>query len=184
YQLKGKLSVKSTDWSGARWNVYGVGQGFYTGGSSDQIPSYRVKMMGYNFDELERQANVLAEKLLAHKRIQEVNTNERAGYGEQKTEEYVLRLNQNKMALGQTNQSEVLTALQDMSKPRGPSTMLTLEDKNYGLVVREEKSGDFSKFDLEQKGLIGGENRVLKISDYGTLTKETTTNSLNKENRQ
>ncbi|PZX47085.1 efflux RND transporter permease subunit [Algoriphagus chordae] len=184
YQLKGKLSVKSTDWSGAQWNVYGVGQGFYTGGSSDQIPSYRVKMKGYNFDELERQANVLAEKLLVHKRIQEVKTNERAGYGEQKTEEYVLRLDQNKIALGQTNQYEVITALQDMSKPRGASNMLTLEDKNYGLVIRERKSDDFSKFDLEQKGLIGGENRIYKISDYGTLTKETTTNSLNKEDRQ
>ncbi|WP_192346039.1 efflux RND transporter permease subunit [Algoriphagus sp. Y33] len=184
YQLKGKLSVKSTDWSGAQWNIYGVGQGFYTGGSSDQIPSYRVKMMGYNFDELERQANVLAEKLLVHKRIQEVKTNERMGYGEQKTEEYVLRLDQNKIALGQTNQNEVITAMQDMSKPTRASTMLTLENKNYGLVVRERKSGDFSKFDLEKKGLIGGENRVFKISDYGTLTKETTTNSLNKENRQ
>jgi multidrug efflux pump subunit AcrB len=59
-----------------------------------------------------------------------------------------------------------------------------LEDKNYGLVIRERESGDFSKFDMEQKGLIGGENRVFKISDYGTLTKETTTNSLNKEDRQ
>ncbi|MEP0712259.1 MAG: efflux RND transporter permease subunit [Algoriphagus sp.] len=184
YQLKGKLSVKSTDWSGAQWNVYGVGQGFYTGGSSDQIPSYRVKMMGYNFDELERQANVMAEKLLAHKRIQEVKTNERAGYGERKTEEYVLRLDQNRMALGQTNQYEVITALQDMSKPQGASAMLTLEEKNYGVMIRERKSKDFSKFDMEQKGLIGGENRVFKISDYGTLNKETTTNSLHKENRQ
>lgn len=184
YQLKGKLSVKSTDWSGAQWNIYGVGQGFYTGGSSDQIPSYRVKMMGYNFDELERQANILAEKLLVHKRIQEVKTNERAGYGEQKTEEYVLRLDQNRMALGQTNQFEVLTALQDMSKPQNTSTFLTLEDKNYGLMIRERKSGDFSKFDMEQKGLIGGENKIYKVSDYGTLTKETTTNSLHKENRQ
>ena len=184
YQLKGKLSVKSTDWSGAQWNIYGVGQGFYTGGSSDQIPSYRVKMKGYNFDELERQANVLAEKLLLHKRIQEVKTNERAGYGEQKTEEYVLRLDQNRMALGQTNQYEVLTALQDMSKPERTSTFLTLEEKNYGLMIRERNAADFSKFDMEQKGLIGGENKIYKVSDYGTLTKETTTNSLHKENRQ
>lgn len=184
YQLKGKLSVKSTDWSGAQWSVYGVGQGFSTGGSSDQIPSYRVKMKGYNFDELERQANILAEKLLAHKRIQEVKTNERAGYQERKTEEYVLRLDQNKLALGQTNQSEVINALRDMSKPTGASTFLTLEEKNYGVLIRERKSNDFSKFDMEQKGLVGGENKIYKISDYGTLAKETTTNSLNKEDRQ
>jgi multidrug efflux pump subunit AcrB len=62
--------------------------------------------------------------------------------------------------------------------------MLTLEDKNYSLVIRETDSKDFSKFDLEQKGLIGGNDRIFKISDYGTLTKETTTNALHKEDRQ
>lgn len=184
YQLKGKLSVKSTDWSGAQWNIYGVGQGFYTGGGGEGIPSFRVEMKGYNFDELERQSNILAEKLVAHKRIPEVNTNERLGYNEQKTEEYVLRLNQNQIALGETNQFELINALQDMSKPQSPSTFVTLDDQNYGLVIREKQAEKFSKFDLEQKGLIGGEDRIFKISDYGTLSKETTTNALHKEDRQ
>ena len=183
YQLKGKLSVKSTDWSGANWNIYGVGQGFYTGPGGEGIPSYRVMMKGYNFDELERQAVILSEKLLAHKRIQEVNLNER-NYGEQKTEEYVLRLNQNQLALGNMNQYELISSLLDLSKPNGTSSSLNLEDKNYGVVVKESNSADFSKFDLENKSLIGGENRIYKVSDYGTLTKETTTNALNKEDRQ
>lgn len=184
YQLKGKLSVKSTDWSGAQWNIYGVGQGFYTGGGGEGIPSFRVEMKGYNFDELERQSEVLAEKLLRHKRIQTVNTNERLSYNEQKTREYVLRLNQNQIALGGTNQFEVLNTLQDLSKPQGPSTYLELADQNYGLMLRERQSENFSKFDLEQKGLISGEDRILKISDYGTLNLENTTNALHKEDRQ
>lgn len=141
-------------------------------------------MKGYNFDELERQAEILAEKLLKHKRIQEVNTNERLGWGEQKTEEYVLRLDQNQIALGQTNQFQLINTMLDLSKPQGPTGSLTLEEKNYGMVIREAKSNDFSKFDLEQKGLVGGSERIYKISDYGTLTKETTTNALNKEDRQ
>jgi multidrug efflux pump subunit AcrB len=184
YQLKGKLSVKSTDWSGAQWNIYGVGQGFYTGGSSDQIPSFRVVMKGYNFDELERQSEALAEKLLKHKRIQTVNTNERASYSEQKTQEYVLRLDQNRIALGETNQYEVLNTLQDLSKPQMNSSYLTLADKNYGLLIREKHAEGFSKFDIEQKGLISGADRIMKISDFGSLNLETTTNALHKEDRQ
>lgn len=183
YQLKGKLSVKSTDWSGAQWQIYGVGQGFYTGSGGEQIPSFTVQMKGYNFDELERQANVMAEKLLAHKRIQEVNTNERR-YGEQKTEEFVLRLDQNQIALGGTNQYEIINALQELSKPQGANGQITLEDKNYSLMVREKESPSFSKFDLENNGLISGEDKILKVSDFGTLVKETTTSALNKEDRQ
>lgn len=184
YQLKGKLSVKSTDWSGAQWNIYGVGQGFYTGGGGEGIPSFRVEMRGYNFDELERQADVLAEKLLRHKRIQTVNTNERLSYQEQKTQEYVLRLNQNQIALGGTSQYELVNTLQDLSKPQRPAAYLNLADQNYGLILKEERSEDFSKFDLEQKGLFSGEEKIVKISDFGTLSLETTTNALHKEDRQ
>ena len=184
YQLKGRLSVKSTDWSGARWTIYGVGQGFYTGAGGEGIPSFRVTMKGYNFDELERQAEVLAEKLLQHKRIQEVNTNERLGWNEQKTEEYVLRLDQGKMALARSNQYQVINALNDVSKPSSPSTYLTLDEKNYGVVVRELESHKYSKFDLEENSLISGEDKIFKVSNFGTLSKETTTNALHKEDRQ
>lgn len=184
YQLKGKLSVKSTDWSGAQWNIYGVGQGFYTGGGGEGIPSFRVEMRGYNFDELERQSDILAEKLLKHKRIQTVNTNERLSYNEQKTQEYVLRLDQNQIALGGTSQYELVNTLQDLSKPQNPASYLVLEDQNYGVMLKEKQSDNFSKFELEQKGLFSGEDKILKISDYGGLTLETTTNALHKQDRQ
>lgn len=184
YQLKGKLSVKSTDWSGAQWNIYGVGQGFYTGGGGEGIPSFRVEMKGYNFDELERQSDILAEKLLKHKRIQTVNTNERLSYNEQKTQEYVLRLDQTQIALGGTSQFELVNTLQDLSKPQRPTTYLNLSDQNYGLMLKEEDSDEFSKFDLEQKGLFSGEDKILKISDFGALSLENTTNALHKEDRQ
>lgn len=184
YQLKGKLTVKSTDWSGATWQIYGVGQGFFTGPGGEQIPSFTVEMRGYNFDELEKQSNVLAEKLLAHKRIQEVNTNERRSYNELKTEEFVLRLDQNQIALGGTNQYEIVNTLQELSKPQGANGQITIEDINYSLLVREKESSSFNIFNLENDGLISGEEKILKISDFGTLEKETTTSALYKEDRQ
>ncbi|PRY86737.1 efflux RND transporter permease subunit [Mongoliibacter ruber] len=184
YQLKGRLSVKSTDWSGARWTIYGVGQGFYTGAGGEGIPSFRVSMKGYNFDELERQAEVLAEKLLQHKRIQEVNTNERLGWNELKSEEFVLRLDQAAMALQGTNQYELVSALGDISKPQNPTAYLTLDDQNYGVVVREKTSAGFSRYDLEEQSMIAGEDRVFKVSSFGSLQKETTTTALHKEDRQ
>ncbi len=184
YQLKGRLSVKSTDWSGARWTISGVGQGFYTGGGGEGIPSFQVTMKGYNYDELEKQSEVLAEMLLKHKRIQEVNTNERLSWNESKTEEYVLRLDQSSLALGGINQYQLINSLNDVSKPTGVSGGVTLDEKNYGVVVRENQSERFSKFDLEETSLITGENTIFKVSNFGTLTKEFTTNSLYKEDRQ
>ncbi|AWW31240.1 AcrB/AcrD/AcrF family protein [Echinicola strongylocentroti] len=184
YQLKGRLSVKATDWSGANWSIYGVGQGFSAGPGGEGIPSFTVMMKGYNFDELERQSEVLAEKLERHKRIQEVNTNERMGYRERTSEEFVLRFDQRQLALQRVNQYEVISALEAVSKPTRTSLYLSLDDTHYGVMVREEDSEGFSRFDLEETTLISGEDRMFKVSSLGTLRKETTTNSLHKEDRQ
>ncbi|NHE55515.1 efflux RND transporter permease subunit [Cyclobacterium plantarum] len=184
YRLKGRLAMKSTDWSGVRWNIYGVGQGFYTGPGGEGIPSFRAELRGYNFTELEKQAEILAEKLLSHRRIQEVNTNERLSYGEQKTEEYVLRLDQQRLAMAGANQYELVNALNDMSRHEQPSLFLEVASAQYGLVVREKQSDSFSRYDLENSSLITGEDRIFKVSGFGSLQKETTTNALHKEDRQ
>lgn len=184
YQLKGRLSLKASDWSGASWTIYGVGQGFYAGPGGNSIPSYTVMMKGYNFDELEKQADLLAEKLLVHKRIQEVNINERLGYDQRNSEEFVLRFDQEQMALKGVNQYEVIRALQDLSQPSGPSSYVNWNDASYGLVVREKKAKDFSRFDLTNSSLIGGEDQIFKVAEFAELTKEVTTNSLHKEDRQ
>lgn len=184
YRLKGKLAMKSTDWSGVRWNIFGVGQGFYTGPGGEGIPSFRAELRGYNFTELEKQAEILAEKLLSHRRIQEVNTNERLSYGEQKTEEYVLRLDQQRLAMAGANQYELVNALNDMSRHEQPSLFLEVASAQYGLVVREKQSDSFSRYDLENSSLITGEDRIFKVSGFGSLQKETTTNALHKEDRQ
>lgn len=184
YQLKGKLAMKSTDWSGVRWTIYGVGQGFFTGPGGEGIPSFRAELRGYNFTELENQAEILAAKLLEHRRIQEVNTNERLSYNEQKTEEYVLRFDQAKLSLNGANQYQVVNALNDVSKHQNASLFLNVDEKQYGVVVRERNSSRFSRFDLENASLISGEDRIFKVSGFGSLQKETTTNALHKEDRQ
>ena len=184
YQLKGKLAMKSTDWSGVRWNIYGVGQGFFTGPGGEGIPSFRVELRGYNFDELERQSEILAEKLLTHRRIQEVNTNERLSWNERKTEEYVLRFDQERLAMGGANQYKIIQALEDIAKPSGASANLEIEGKSFAVVIREKNSPQFSRFDLENSSLIGSEEEIFKVATFGSLNKETTTNALHKEDRQ
>ena len=71
-----------------------------------------------------------------------------------------------------------------MSKPRGPSISLALDHQNYGVVVREREADRFSRYDLEESSLIGGEEKIFKVGNFGSLSKETTTNALHKEDRQ
>ncbi len=184
YQLKARLQNKSVDWSGVRWGIYGVGQGFSIGGSNESIPSYRVTMMGYNFDELERQAEVMAEKLLAHKRIQEVNTNEFMYGSSSKTEEFVLSLDPTNIVMNNTSRGEIVNTLLDLSKPSGPSTYLALGDKVFPVVIKEDESDSFSNYQLMEESLTAETGRIFKIKNIGELKFQTTVNTISKENRQ
>lgn len=183
YQLKSRLIARSLDWSGVQWNVYGVGQGFSNVGS-EEIPNFRVSMKGYNYDELEKQANLLAAKLSLHKRIQKINTNERLNYGEKKSMEYVLNLDAEKMALHNTNQSEILSKINNLSQPNSSSAQITIDNLFYPVMLKEKQSENYSVFDLLKHAIQLDTSRAVRIEDLGQLEFRNTANSVHKEDRQ
>jgi len=97
YQLKSRLIAFSLNLGGVKWNIYGVGQGFSNNGGTSP-PRFRIKMQGYNKDELERQADEFAQKLLAHPRIQEVNTEANIDWWEKDRYAYEMRLDRRALA--------------------------------------------------------------------------------------
>src|SRR5690606_15713306 len=74
YKLKARLIARSLDWAGVEWDIYGVGREFSNSLESG-ISSYRVSLKGYNYAALEKQAEIMGQKLLKHRRVQEVNLN-------------------------------------------------------------------------------------------------------------
>ena len=73
YTLKNRLTSYATNFGGVKWNIYGVGQGFSNDPSSSN-QGFRVLLKGYDQTGLDTQSGRLAELLLRHPRVQEVNT--------------------------------------------------------------------------------------------------------------
>ncbi len=183
YQLKSRLISRSLDWGGMEWNVYGVGQGFSNAGG-DEIPGFRVNMKGYNYDELEKQANRLAEKLLEHERIENVNIDERISYDEKQGREYILNLDAGQMALNNTNRTEVLAKINDLSKPTHPGTQVAINNQYYPVVLKEKDAGNYSDYELLHRSIQLDSNRAIRIGGLGKLEFRNTANSIRKEDRQ
>ena len=70
--MKESITRIVSDIGGVKWMVYGVGRGYSSSGI-DESPQFQLTMQGYNYEELERQADILKRKLLRHKRIKDVN---------------------------------------------------------------------------------------------------------------
>lgn len=182
YQLKSKLIARSLDWGGVEWNIYGVGRGF-SNSSSNSLPNYRVVMKGYNYDELERQAGILANKLLKHKRIQKVNTNERLNWGEQSSTQVVIELDIDKMGNNVTS-IVAAEALKQHTFRSTPVSTITLNSKLMPVLIKYKNSIGFSTHDLTQSTLWVNDSLQIDYSTFINLYKEQTMNAIHKENRQ
>ncbi|MEM8524141.1 MAG: efflux RND transporter permease subunit [Bacteroidota bacterium] len=179
HQLKSRLTAYALNMGGVKWNIYGVGKGF-SNASGGSPPRFRVIMNGYNKEELERQAENFAEKLLKHPRIQKVNTEANINWWEKDLYEYELRFNQAKMAMADINalqmqqmvQSFDRTTYRDGVLPNGEAFRLVATDlprKDLWILQNETQRLDSSK---------------VLFSKLASLEKQKVSASIHKENQQ
>ena len=183
WQLKSKLTSRATDWSAVEWGIFGVGQGFSTM-RQDQIPSFRVLMKGYNYRELELQSQILGDRLLAHPRIQKVNTNERLNWNEKASLEYILTLDQQAMAAGRFDRQSLFSSLRTISQSMSTGQVIGIGDKTYPLVMREAGMQDYDLWDLQNKALYKDTTSAFKLGKMSGMELKPTASALHKEDRQ
>ena len=183
YQLKSQLIAQSLDWGGVEWDVYGVGEGF-SNSTGESLPSFQIEMQGYNYGELEQQAVVLQQKLLGHKRIQEVDINARLSYDEESSQEYVLTFDPQAMGLLSTNQNSLTNKLKEVSEPMAPTLYINYQNQYTPVYLKTSNADAYSRYQLENSPLKLESGKTLPLGDLSTLALTQTTNAIHKKNRQ
>ncbi len=97
FQLKNKLVSKALELGGGSWSVYGVGDGF-NNDVREQAGSNRIKLLGYNYDELHVLANTVQDSLLQNRRIKEVTIDSKFSYTKNDYTEFVFNLQKEQLA--------------------------------------------------------------------------------------
>lgn len=178
HQLKSRLIARSLDWGGVQWNIYGVGQGF-SNSSGENLPSFNIEMKGYNYDQLETYAESMAKKLLTHKRIQKVNTNERLSWSEKNTEQLVLNFGQNLSE----SASRMTFQLAEKAERTRASTFITVQGQQYPVYLQPADKTP-STYSLMETALMMSDSQQVKLSSVASIGKEITANAIHKEDRQ
>ncbi len=181
YRLKSRLIGKSLDWGGVEWNIFGVGQGF-SNAAGENLPSFSVKMKGYNYDELERQAGLLAGKLLKHKRIQKVNTNERFDWDERKSLQPTLSISADALALTGVSSLEVSKHLLEVSNNSTPLTVL-IQNKQVPVVLKEKAADGLSLYRTSNQTFYTS-GKHFNLAGSAQIANEIKIGSIRREDRQ
>jgi multidrug efflux pump subunit AcrB len=183
YVLKSKLTSRSINQNGINWEISGVGQA-YTNYGPGETPSFKVLLKGYHYDELEKQAELLAKRLKLNPRIPVVNTNEKMEDDQKQSQEFVLTLNLGQMALHNTNADELLSKLVLLSKPSQPNGAITVNDQYLPVMLKEKEAEAFSGFAMLNDAVQLDTVRYARLKDMGSLGIQPTANRIYKEDRQ
>ena len=181
--LKRALIERSLNWGGMEWNIYGTGQGFTTV-DNQEPPNFRVLLKGYNFDELERQARLLAKMLAPHDRVTHINIDQNLDEEEKENHGYELTLYSRQLALYHTSTAELLNGLNNRAGVSGAIGSLRMDGQVYPLVLRDQEADRFSLYDLLNRPLQADVGRMVRLKDVAGMEWRPFANSIHRENRQ
>lgn len=111
YTLKANIISKALTLGGGSWSVYGLQDQGFSNDVRESAGSFRVKLYGYNYDELSYWTERLKEKLLLHRRIKEVTVNSEFSWWKDDYSEFYLDLDRLRMAKENVTATQLFTAL-------------------------------------------------------------------------
>lgn len=184
YLLKNRTIALSTEMSGISWNIYGVGQGFSQSLEENQTPSFNVRMLGYNYQQLEQQAAHLKALLEVHPRIQEVNINRGMGmFSNKNLYEYTLQTQNSKLALHTTSLSDIYQGLNQRSNRPNADIYTFIENQYESIKVIPLQSHQFDVYQLNNQP-FQSDSALYKLNALAQITKQKVIPEIYKEDQQ
>jgi len=183
YRLKGEVVSKALALGGGSWSVYGLEDQGFSNDVRENAGSYRVKLTGYNYDDLSDWAYRMRDTLLTHRRIKEVTVASEFSYWKDDYTEFHLVIDRDMLAKHGINASELFAAIEPTFG----------RDINCGQILtgnRSEKIRLYSlqgeKYDIftlmNQPFTIG--DKTFKLSDIGRIEKRNAPQDIVKKNQE
>lgn len=163
--------------------MYGLEDHGFNNDVHESLGSYRIKMLGYNYDELEQWADTLKNRLLQHRRIKDVTISSDFQLYKDDYSEFFLDIDKERLAKENLTIQQLFGALTPIfgrnifagfiNSPHGQERVLLHSRQSYGYDI----------WGLMNLPISVG-NRTLKLGDFATVAKRQVPKSIAKENQQ
>ena len=183
YTLKANIISKALTLGGGSWSVYGLQDQGFSNDVRESAGSFRVKMYGYNYDELSHWAEEMKKQLLTHRRIKEVTINSEFSWWKDDYSEFFLDFNKRRMVEEGLTAYQLFAALRPVFMNGQTAGSVIYENNLEYLRLNSLQSGGYDVWALmEIPFTVNG--KAYKLSDFATLVKGQAPKKIAKENQQ
>ena len=183
YTLKANIISKALQLGGGSWGVYGLQDQGFSNDVREGAGSFRVKMYGYNYDELYQWAEQLKEKLLTHRRIKEVAINSEFSWWKDDYQEFYFNLNKERMAQEDIEASELFASIRPIYGKNMEIGSVLTDNGVERIKLSSRQSHEYDVWAM-QFFPYGSGGKQYKLSELATVEKGQMPQEVAKENQQ
>ncbi len=183
YTLKANMIGKALQLGGGDWSIYGLQDQGFSNNVRENAGSFRVKMYGYNYDELYAQAEKLKEKLLSHRRIREVTIGSDFSWWKDDYMEFYFNLNKRRMAEEGIGAGRLFSAIRPIYGRNMEIGSVVTEEGTEKIKLSSRQSEERDVWAMQYYPFEAG-GKEYKLSELATVEKGQMPQEVAKENQQ
>lgn len=182
HQLQNMIISKALSLGGGSWNVYGLEEQGFSNEVRESAGNMRVKMYGFNYDELTRLGEELRDTLLANRRIKGVEMNSDFSYFKTDYSEFRLVADREALAKSGITVEDFYSALSTLFGRDIDCGYITTEENQERLWLSSRQSRDYDVWALMNMPVVI-KGKSVSISELASLDKVQSPQDIVKENR-
>ena len=184
YTLKANMISKALELGGGSWGIYGLQDQGFSNDIRENAGSFRIRMYGYNYDELYEWAEKLKTRLLTHRRIKEVLINSEFSWWKDDYQEFYFNLNKERMAQEDIDAHALFAAVRPIFGKNMEIGSVVTEQGTEKIKLSSRQSGEYDIWAM-QYFPYGVENgKHYKLSELAAVEKGQMPQEIAKENQQ
>lgn len=184
YTLKSQMISKALQLGGGSWGIYGLQDQGFSNDVRESAGSYRIKMYGYNYDELYTHAERLKAKLLTRRRIKEVLINSDFSWWKDDYQEYYFGLDKMRMAETDVNAQSLFASVRPLFGKEMEVARLSTGQGSEKIKLVPSRSHSLDVWAMQHNPYETGDGRNHKLSQLATVEKGQMPQEIAKENQQ
>ncbi|MBR3897508.1 MAG: efflux RND transporter permease subunit [Bacteroidaceae bacterium] len=170
YQLKADLTARALELGGGSWSIYGLEDQGFNNSVQESAGSYRVRLTGYNYDELYLYAEALRDSLLTHRRVKEVIINSSFTWYKEDYRELHFDLREGRLAETNLTPTELYGAMRNVfARDLSCGTVRSANGGYENVRLTSSKAQAYDSWQLQQLALRSGDKefKLHSLADIG-----------------
>ncbi|NOZ62409.1 MAG: efflux RND transporter permease subunit [Calditrichaeota bacterium] len=181
--VKENMTAAATQLAGMVVGVYGFGPGFYSGGGGS-TPSFRLKMLGYNYNQVKKYAEFVGQRLKRNVRVRNVDVSSSGfGWGDDRRE-ILLSLNRGNVAKYHLTNVEVLNQLRNYLRENLAWQKLKINGREFAYKIKFKGFQHFTLRDLQNVPIRSASGESVRLKHLAEISERKVMSRIVREDQQ